>query len=99
ALSLEKRAQLRSEEKKRLHARAVTLYQQYQELNDSVIHGLRQVFQEVAAEYRQETGKVVKIHHTTLRNLLKGGRHLAVSNAEKSWLTSEETEVVISYAL
>lgn len=99
ALSLEKRAQLRSEQKRKLYARAVTLYQQYQELNDGVVHGLRQVCKEVAAEYRRETGKIVEIHHTTVRNLLKGGRHLAVSNAEKSWLTLEETEAVISYAL
>ncbi|KAE9403380.1 hypothetical protein BT96DRAFT_753483, partial [Gymnopus androsaceus JB14] len=57
------------------------------------------VCKEVAAEYRQETGKVVEINHTTVWNLLKGGRYSAEFNAEKSWLTSEETKAVINYAL
>ncbi|THU98936.1 hypothetical protein K435DRAFT_603135, partial [Dendrothele bispora CBS 962.96] len=54
---------------------------------------------EIEAEYRRETGKLIHLNHNTLHSLVKGGHLRADVNAKKSWLTPDEKEEVISYAL
>ncbi|THU88830.1 hypothetical protein K435DRAFT_604063, partial [Dendrothele bispora CBS 962.96] len=54
---------------------------------------------EVEAEYTRKTNKVVSLNHVTVWNLVHGGQLQANYNAEKSWLTQEETEEVIDYVL
>ncbi|KAG2079587.1 hypothetical protein BD769DRAFT_1310375, partial [Suillus cothurnatus] len=54
---------------------------------------------EVEKAYLAETGRVIKLNDRTLANLAKGGRRLSDFNAEKGWLTREETERVIEYSV
>ncbi|KAG2053207.1 hypothetical protein BDR06DRAFT_886461, partial [Suillus hirtellus] len=49
------------------------------------------VCHEVEKAYLTETGRVIKLNDKTLENLAKGGRRLSNFNAEKGWLTPEET--------
>jgi hypothetical protein len=51
------------------------------------------------AHYRQETGKIIQLSPATLRRRASGIKSQARSNAERSWLTSEEAELVIDYAI
>ncbi|THU97085.1 hypothetical protein K435DRAFT_596849, partial [Dendrothele bispora CBS 962.96] len=54
---------------------------------------------EVEAEYRRKTNKRISLNHNTVRNLVKGGQLQREFNEEKSWLTREEAEEVITYVL
>jgi len=47
--------------------------------------------------YKIETGQDIKIDHNLLIHGAKGGRTRAQANAARSWLTTEEQEVVIKY--
>lgn len=81
-------------------ARAVAIYQA--ELAKEPTEdkkGRRTVCREVEKEYLVETGRVIKLNDSTLANLAKGGRRLSDFNAEKGWLTPEETERVIEYSV
>ncbi|EPQ54119.1 hypothetical protein GLOTRDRAFT_94485 [Gloeophyllum trabeum ATCC 11539] len=60
--------------------------------------GLRAICTEVQQAYLLETGNEVKLNFKTLSNLTKGGQKLADFNAEKSWLTASEADLVIEYA-
>ncbi|KAH7917886.1 hypothetical protein BV22DRAFT_968295, partial [Leucogyrophana mollusca] len=46
----------------------------------------------------EATGKFIKLLHSTLSRLAAGGRSLAEMNAQKGWLTEEETSKVLAYA-
>ncbi|KAG1805529.1 uncharacterized protein BJ212DRAFT_1283606, partial [Suillus subaureus] len=61
--------------------------------------GRQMVFWEVKKAYFMEIGRAIKLSDRTLANLAKGGRRLGNFNAEKGWLTSEETERVIEYSI
>lgn len=59
--------------------------------------GARRICEDFENMYRQSTGKTIKLSHTTLCRLAKGGRTLSAANAEKSWLSMGEIRVVIGY--
>jgi hypothetical protein len=46
---------------------------------------------------RQETGETIKLSYSTLIRLSQGAQLQSKANAAKSWLTGEETAVVIAY--
>jgi hypothetical protein len=56
--------------------------------------GARTICRDFEDLCRQETGKMVKLNHGTLIRLANGGRTRAES---KTWLTDEETGVVLDY--
>ncbi|KAG2342821.1 hypothetical protein BDR05DRAFT_885338, partial [Suillus weaverae] len=49
--------------------------------------------------YYNETGKSVKLSHSTLIRLAAGGMSKAQSNTRLTWLTDEETDIVIHYII
>ena len=60
--------------------------------------GARTVAKDFVLLYKRETGLDVKIDHGFLIRQASGCRTKAQANAAGSWLTPEETEVVIQYA-
>ncbi|KAF8067610.1 hypothetical protein FPV67DRAFT_1366119, partial [Lyophyllum atratum] len=46
-----------------------------------------------------ETGVRISLNHNTLRSLASGGRSIRESNASRSWLSKEEAEEVIKFAV
>ncbi|KAF8963851.1 hypothetical protein BDZ97DRAFT_1661083 [Flammula alnicola] len=61
--------------------------------------GLRKVCDAVEKEYFKEKKIKVSLNHNTLRNLVNGGRTMLEMNRSKSWLSKEEAEEVISFAV
>ncbi|KAJ7322816.1 hypothetical protein DFH08DRAFT_616377, partial [Mycena albidolilacea] len=61
--------------------------------------GLRQICEEVEAQYQDTTGRHIELAHATLGRLVKGGRTKAESNVAKGWLLEQEEKIVIRYAL
>jgi hypothetical protein len=60
--------------------------------------GARTVCKDFESLNRQATGKDIKLSYSTLMCLAAGGKtKKAQSNAEKSWLSDAEVEVVIAY--
>ncbi|KAG1888872.1 uncharacterized protein F5891DRAFT_890562, partial [Suillus fuscotomentosus] len=45
----------------------------------------------------ESTGKLIKLSFSTLSRLAAGGNSLAKARAAETWLTTEETELVIAY--
>ncbi|KZP17145.1 hypothetical protein FIBSPDRAFT_717134, partial [Athelia psychrophila] len=56
------------------------------------------ICEEVARDWRTETGNDVKLSYSTLRNHVMGGKTLSDFNAEKRLLENEEEEVVIGFS-
>ncbi|KZT09186.1 uncharacterized protein LAESUDRAFT_647386 [Laetiporus sulphureus 93-53] len=100
ALAATKKTQIARDEKEKLINHAIKLYQAEQ-LKPPEQHkqGLRRICVQVKESHRKATGKVVRLNHATLMNRVKGGRALVDFNQEKSWLTSEEVDHVITYTL
>ena len=95
-----KKTQEAREEKEKLMARAVDAYKaELQKELPSSRKGLWMVCHEIEEEYRHATGKAVRLNHQTLANLVKGEKSLSQFNQEKGWLTMEEVNIVIEYAL
>lgn len=78
-------------------ARAVEVYND--EVEKGSKKGLRQVCQQVMNECRDKTGRSITLNYNTLNERVKGRKSLGQSNSEKSWLSKEETDSVIEYAL
>lgn len=94
-----KKKQISRAEHDQAMARAIEAYKREQTKGaGEKKKGLRAVCDEVASDWRIETGKDVKLSYTTLRNLVNGGKTLSEFNAEKNWLEKEEQEVVIEYS-
>jgi hypothetical protein len=60
---------------------------------------LRHVCQTFSNDYYSRTRIRIKLDHNTLSRLVKGGITQSESNARKSWLTYEEQEVILKYAI
>ncbi|KAG1721209.1 uncharacterized protein EDB91DRAFT_1064502 [Suillus paluster] len=99
AKSNTKKRQILREEHDMIMARAVAIYQAELEKEPTEKKGRRMVCREVKKAYLTETGRIIKLSDRTLANLAKGGRRLSDFNAEKGWLTPEETEKVIEYSI
>jgi hypothetical protein len=61
--------------------------------------GLRKVCKEIEAEHYRQTRQAVKLDPTTLQRLANGGKSQSQSNREKGWLKSEETDIIIAFAV
>ena len=61
--------------------------------------GARKICKDLEALHLRETGVLVKLSFSTLMRLATGGRTKALSNADCSWLSLEETLVVIEYTI
>ena len=59
--------------------------------------GARTICKDFESLNRQATGTDIKLSYSTLMRLAAGGKTKAQSNAEKSWLSDAEVEVVIAY--
>lgn len=99
AKSMTKKAQIAREEADQVMARAVKLYRSEQEKPEGPRLGLRKVCEEIERQYRLETGRIIHLPHTTLRNLANGGTSMSDFNAEKGWLKPAESEQVIEYCI
>ncbi|KIK36842.1 hypothetical protein CY34DRAFT_26219 [Suillus luteus UH-Slu-Lm8-n1] len=99
--SLTKKAQVLREEKEKVMARAVAMYQvELAKPSSEKKQGLRKVCMDVQKAYLKETGQVVSLNHNTLANLAKGGVRLSKFNSStKSWLTPTETDKVLEYVV
>ncbi|KAG0691733.1 hypothetical protein DFH29DRAFT_819053 [Suillus ampliporus] len=60
-------------------------------------HGAHTICRDFKQLNMQETGSLIKLSYSTLIRLAAGGQTLAEVNAEKSWLTVDEAEVVLSF--
>lgn len=96
AKSNTKKTQLAREERDTLYARAVELYHNEQEKPSKERMGLRKVCDEISRLHVLETGRRVDLSFVTLQRLANGGVSLTKFNATKSWLTADETEVLVS---
>ncbi|PPQ75808.1 hypothetical protein CVT26_001458 [Gymnopilus dilepis] len=100
ALSDTKKKQIYREEHAKCMARAVALYQKEREkAAHKKRHGLRAVCAMAQKEFWEEHKIWITLNHNTLRNLANGGRTKAEANAMKSWLSEEEAEEVIKFAV
>lgn len=95
-----KKKQISREDHDRAMARALAAYKEEQAKgNGEKKKGLCAVCEEVARDWRIETGKDIKLSHASLNNLVKGGKSLSEFNTEKGWLEKEDSQVVIKYIL
>ena len=94
-LSDTKKAQNARDVYQNLKAQAIEAYKnEYTKPNGKGAHTVAQDFVDL---YRKETGMTVKLCYNTLICGAAGGRSRAEANGAKSWLTKEETTVVITY--
>ena len=61
--------------------------------------GLCKICQQVEEECWKEEKVRIKVSKTSLSRYAQGGKTQAQSNAEGSWVTVEEAEVIIEYAI
>lgn len=59
--------------------------------------GLRTICKDFEDIYYHETGKQIKLVHSTLNKLADGGRTKVQAGAERSWLDPPEVETVITF--
>lgn len=85
----------RAEAKKKEYwmSEAVKLY-----LENSSL-GLREAIDRIQARCLRETGGIIKLDKTTLSRRAKGQRSIYEFNASKRWLTPEQENIVIDYAI
>lgn len=81
-------------------ARAVTAYHsELGRLAGEKRRGLHKICEAIEVEHFREAGQVVKLDSTTLQRLARGGKTQSQSNEEKGWLKSEETEIIVTFAV
>jgi hypothetical protein len=79
-------------------ARAVELYNQELIKEPGKKRGLRKICQQVEDECWEEEKVQITISKSSLSRYAQGGKTQAQFNAEKSWLTKEEADVIIEFA-
>lgn len=100
ALSETKKKQIISEAREHLRARALEAYRaELAKPAGKKRRGARQVAADYVALYKQETGRSINLDYSWLCRKVVGGRTRVESNASRSWLTKEETDVVINYTI
>jgi hypothetical protein len=85
-----------------LKAYAVNLYTTEQERSlapGEKKKSLRQICKDASDAHFAETGRRIPLAHNTLARHGKGGGTLTQSNQQKSWLTAEEAENIINFAI
>ena len=99
-LSATKKTQLQREEQDHLMACAVLRYQEEQpKPGPGKKAGLRMICWDLEKAYYLEKGKRISLNHNTLCNLVNGGQMRSEANAAKGWLTKEEANEVVEYAI
>ncbi|EPT04070.1 hypothetical protein FOMPIDRAFT_1101986, partial [Fomitopsis schrenkii] len=102
ALSKTKKKQITRELNEKWMTAAVQRYHAEQArplTEDKTRKGLREIAKEVEGECFQKTKKQIHIAPLTLLRRVKGGQSIGEFNANKSWLSAEETETIITYAV
>ena len=100
AKSMTKKKQIAREAHDGIMARAVEAYQAELAKEPLQQHrGARTICSDFQKLYYSETGKQIKLSHVTLIRLAAGGIPKSKSNSQRSWLTDEETNVVIDYII
>jgi len=86
--------------KDNLMAQALTLYRTEKSKPFGIKSAsLRKVCQMISDDYYLRTKKRINLDHNTLARLEKGGTSLTDHNGRKSWLTHDEQQVILEYAL
>lgn len=87
-----------SEEKTNLQKIAVERYIAELSKPSSERKGARKICEEVTIQHKNETGTLISLNHATIIRHANGERTIQEFNAEKSWLSKEEAEVVLGFA-
>lgn len=98
AKSKMKQAQVAREEREKVMEVAIAAYRDELSKPEGSRKGSRAICKEVTEDHFKNTWKKVRLDHNTLLRRVHGGKSCGASNAEKSWLTAEETETVIKFA-
>ncbi|KAH9079561.1 hypothetical protein EDB83DRAFT_2198848, partial [Lactarius deliciosus] len=86
--------------KDNLMAQAVALYQaEKAKLTGGKPASLCAVCQIISDDYYSRTQIRIHLDHNTLARLSNGGRSLTEANGEKSWLTSEEQDIIVQFVI
>lgn len=99
AQSKAKKTQILSEEHDIWMNKAVNVYHTELVKPNGKKRGLRKVCDDVEAEFFKETGRSIHLAHKTLSRWSQGGIPQSQFNHEKSWLTGDEEQAVIAYAI
>ena len=59
--------------------------------------GLQKICLRYEVQHYQETGDSIKLSHMTLKRLVAGGNTCERANADRTWLTDAEVNVVIEF--
>lgn len=98
AKSETKKQQNACETEDELMARAVIAYRiKLKKTPSQQPKGARTICSDFKDLCRLETGITIKLSHTTLIHLTKGGWTCTQANADRTWVTREEEKVVIGY--
>lgn len=57
------------------------------------------VCEEITRAHYEKTGRLIELSTSTLQRLVKGGTPKSKSNAQKSWLKEEESELLVSFII
>ncbi|KLO04279.1 hypothetical protein SCHPADRAFT_805878, partial [Schizopora paradoxa] len=87
---------LAREEEDAVMNRAKELYRNGTKKDSGTKMGLRAACKEATRLHCLETGRTIEVCYSTLSRQLKGKKSKAESNAEKGWLSQEETEQVVA---
>ncbi|KAI5118537.1 hypothetical protein M0805_009689, partial [Coniferiporia weirii] len=100
AKSATQKAHEATQQKDSLYTKATDIYlAKQQKPPGQEWKGLRTVCTEVSDEHFAQTHHRIQLSSTTLGRLVKGGKLRSESNAERSWITPEETETIITFAV
>ncbi|PPQ82633.1 hypothetical protein CVT25_007561 [Psilocybe cyanescens] len=80
-----------------LMAQATKAYQHERKKSKKGRDGLRKICLTFEELHFQESGERIKLCHMTLKCLAEGGSTREQANADRSWLTSEEENVVVEF--
>jgi hypothetical protein len=94
-----KQRQIKVEINEQWYEHAVKVYKAGQETEGKDRIGLRAVCERVEQECWENTKERIHLDRSTLQRRVKGGQSISSFNAEKSWLTAQEAEEVVVYAI
>ncbi|KAH9009830.1 hypothetical protein EDB84DRAFT_1240814, partial [Lactarius hengduanensis] len=94
------KSQIARKQKDNLMAQAVALYQaEKAKSTGGKPASLRAVCRIISDDYYSRTQIRIRLDHNTLARLSNGGRSLTEANGEKSWLMSEEQDVIVQFVI
>ena len=94
------KVQIERKKKDNLMAQAVALFHaKKMDSNTRKPMSMRKLCQLVSDDYYERTHKQIHVNDSTLARLVKGGLTRTESNGKKSWLTKEEGDIVVDFAI